>query len=190
MTPEEITERLAIHRWPSEDAERGHRAARLAAEAYGGATRDQGTPYIHHPIAVTEIVRDEAGLTAPGLLVVALMHDALEIDPSLECKITEALGSQVTRALRALTPEHRLAGRPRGRGDDEAYHHKIRGLSDELLAVKLADRLHNLRDMANSSNPDRVGRFLTQLRGFYLPLARSRAAACRAIAALTRALDI
>lgn len=188
MTPEQITTRLGIDTWDLADREHGLRAVEVAGRVYEGITRDQGTPYIDHPVAVTEILRDEASLPEPRVLVLALLHDALEVRPDAAAEITEQLGGVTTEALRALTPDHRLADRRRGPGDDAAYHRKIAALPDELLAVKLADRVHNLRDLAASTNPDRSHRFRTQLAGFYLPLARSRAGTNTAIAALAAIL--
>ncbi len=188
MIPEDVALALRVDDWPQADRERGHRAAARAVAVYAGATRDQGTPYLHHPVAVAEILRDEADLHAPELLVVAVLHDALEIRPDHERFITADLGQAVTAALRALTPDHRLAGRRRNPGDDEAYHRKVDALSGDLLAVKLADRLHNLRDLPASSNAMRADRFLAQLTGFYLPLADRRARGHTAIGALSRLL--
>lgn len=188
MTPEQITTRLGIDTWETAHREHGLRAVQVAGRVYEGVTRDQGTPYIEHPVAVAEILRDEATLTQPRVLVLALLHDALEVRPDAAAEITERLGSATTDTLRALTPDHRLAGRRREPGDDDAYHRKIASLPDELLAVKLADRVHNLRDLPASTNPDRDHRFRTQLVGFYLPLARTRAATNPAIASLAAIL--
>ncbi|WP_432824753.1 HD domain-containing protein [Dactylosporangium sp. CA-092794] len=188
MTPAQITARLHIDAWHTPDREHGLRAVQLADRVYKGATRDHGTPYIEHPVAVAEILRDEAGLYQPRTLVLGLLHDALEIRCDAVAEIADELGLATAEALRALTPDHRLAGRPRGPGDDDAYHRKIAALPDELLAVKLADRVHNLRDLPASANPDRTQRFRTQLIDFYLPLARTRAATSPAIDALATTL--
>lgn len=188
MSPELIITRLGIDTWDTADREHGLRAVQVAGRVYEGITRDQGTPYIQHPIAVAEILRDEVGLTQPRVLVLGLLHDALEVRPDAATEITEQLGVATTEALRALTPDHRLADRRRGPGDDDAYHRKIAALPDELLAIKLADRVHNLRDLPASTNPDRSHRFRTQLVGFYLPLARTRAATNPAIASLAATL--
>lgn len=123
---------------------------------------------------MAEILRDEAGLDQPQVLVIALLHDALEIRPGAAAEITGQLGVGTVSALQALTPDHRLAGRRRGPGDDEAYHRKVAALPDDLLAVKLADRAHNLRDLSASNDSERSSRFLSHLTDFYLPLARSR----------------
>lgn len=162
-------------------------AARLARDTFAGVVRDQGTSYIEHPVAVAVIVRDEAGLADPEDLIIALLHDALEVNREAEPSIRDALGDQFADKLRQLTPDHRLAGRRRQAGDDNAYHRKIANLDDRLLAVKLADRLHNVRDLPASTNPDRSARYLDQLDTFYLPLARERPHP--AIVALVTALD-
>jgi GTP pyrophosphokinase len=188
MTPEQITDRLRIQTWDAADREHGRRAVQVATHVYEGITRDQGTPYIEHPVAVAEILRDKAGLRQPRVLVLGLLHDALEVRPDAAAHITDRLGNATTEALRALTPDHRLAGRRRGPGDDDAYHAKIAALPDHLLAVKLADRVHNLRDLPSSTNPDRSRRFLTQLASVYLPLARTRGQDTPAIAALATLL--
>jgi guanosine-3',5'-bis(diphosphate) 3'-pyrophosphohydrolase len=188
MTPEQIITRLGIDTWDTANREHGLRAVQVASGIYEGITRDQGTPYIEHPVTVAEILRDEADLPQPRVLVLGLLHDALEIRPDAATQITEQLGAATTEALRALTPDHRLAGRRRGPGDDDAYHRKIAALPDEVLAVKLADRVHNLRDLPASTNPDRSHRFRTQLVDFYLPLARTRAATNPAIASLAAIL--
>jgi (p)ppGpp synthase/HD superfamily hydrolase len=187
VTPDDIAVRLGVSAWPQHDRERGLAAARLAHDAFAGVVRDQGTPYIEHPVAVAVIVRDEAGLDDSEDLIVALLHDAFEVNRDTEAGIRAALGDPVADAVRQLTPEHRLAGRLRQDDDDAAYHRKIAALDDRLLVIKLADRLHNLRDLPASTNPDRSARFLDQLDAFYLPLARQRRHP--GVAALTAALE-
>jgi GTP pyrophosphokinase len=72
-----------------------------------------------------------------------------------------------------MTPDHRLDQRPKQPTDETAWHAKTARLDPEALLVRLADRIHNLRDLRNSPNSDRRERFLTTLTGFYLPLART-----------------
>ena len=139
--------------------------------------------------AVAELLRDEVELTDPDILVRALLHDALEIRPTAGVYITEQLGQTTTDALIALTPDHRLAGRRRGPGDDEAYHRKVTALPDDLLAVKLADRVHNLRELPTSTNAGRGGRFLASLAGFYRPLVTDRGRTNPTIATLAALLS-
>jgi GTP pyrophosphokinase len=188
MTPDQITARIGVDAWDERARARGELAVRLASTVFDGIVRDQGTPYIEHPVAVAVIARDEAGVTDPDTLIVALLHDALEIDRNAEAGIRRELGDTCADALRALTPDHRLDGRRRQPGDDNAYHRKIAALPDDLALVKLGDRLHNLRDLGASTNPERGVRFLVQLKDFYLPLATERGTTHPGIAALAAAL--
>lgn len=188
MTFDEIIDRIAVGTWNAADRERGRRAVRLAEQVYEGISRDHGTLYIEHPVAVAEILRDEAGLTFPKVLLIGLLHDALEVRPDAAVEIAAQLGEPFVEVLRALTPDHRLAGRSRNPGDDDAYHRKVSGLPNQLLAIKLADRVHNLRELSLSNKPERSSRFRTQLVDFYLPLATARATTYQPIALLAALL--
>ena len=175
MTTAEIEARLGqlVHEGEG-DSGCIRRAAELAGVIYAGVTRDQGTPYVEHPIAVTRILFDEIGMREARLLAVALLHDALEIRPHSGQAIADRLGDDTVEALRAMTPDYRLESRVRRPEDDAAYRAKVRALPDQLLAVRLADRVHNLRELPASTNPDRHRRFLDQLAELYMPLADER----------------
>jgi len=159
--------------WNPTDRSRAHQAADLALTIYRGHTRDQGTPYLHHPLAVVTILRDELAVTTPTTLLLGLLHDALEVSPHSGPLLSSRLGNDFTERLRAMTPDHRLEQRPKRPGDEAAWRVKHARLDPELLLIRLADRIHNLRDLRNSSSPDRRTRFLATLTEFYLPLAEA-----------------
>jgi (p)ppGpp synthase/HD superfamily hydrolase len=52
-------------------------AYRLAEAAHRGQSRKHGTPYIGHPLAVAETLR-ELGIDNGEMLAAALLHDTLE----------------------------------------------------------------------------------------------------------------
>jgi GTP pyrophosphokinase len=72
-----------------------------------------------------------------------------------------------------MTPEHRLERRPKQPGDEVAWRAKTARLGPESLLVRLADRIHNLRDLPNSTDQGRRERFIAALVDFYLPLAEA-----------------
>ncbi|MGY5058671.1 HD domain-containing protein [Streptomyces sp. 900105755] len=162
---------LGFEDWPEPERERGRRATALAMTIYTGHVRDQGTPYINHPVRVVTILRNELGATDAELLILGLLHDALEISPSAEPLIASRLGTVITRRLRSMTPDHRLEQRPKQPRDAGDWHNKIGALGAEELLVRLADRIDNLRDLRHSPDPDRRARFLVGLTRTYLPLA-------------------
>ncbi|NDL61122.1 HD domain-containing protein [Phytoactinopolyspora sp. XMNu-373] len=170
---------LGAASWPPPDRRQARRASALALAAYDGHTRDQGTPYLAHPLAVVTILRTELHVTTPHTLVLGLLHDALEVTPGIADRIRTALGDDLVEQLRGMIPDHRLKQRAKCPGDEAAWRAKTLRLDDESLLVRLADRIHNLRDLQNSPDVRRRERFLAALADFYLPLAhdaRSRTA--------------
>ncbi|MGW0885351.1 HD domain-containing protein [Streptomyces sp. NPDC002671] len=166
-----MTDELGLSGWPQPERERGQRAAALATAIYAGHVRDQGTPYISHPVRVVTVLKNELGVTEPDLLILGLLHDALEVCPSAGPLIASGLGRAFAQRLRSITPDHRLERRPKQPWDADAWHDKIQALGPDELLVRLADRIDNLRDLRHSPDPDRRARFLSSLTRTYLPLA-------------------
>lgn len=166
-----MTDELGFKDWPEPERARGRLATTLATTIYAGHVRDQGTPYINHPVRVVTVLKDELGVTDPELLILGLLHDALEVAPSAERLIASHLGPALTQRLRYMTPDHRLEQRPKQPWDSDVWHNKIRCLGPEELLIRLADRIDNLRDLRHSPDPDRRTRFLDSLTSTYLPLA-------------------
>ncbi|KAB8166402.1 HD domain-containing protein [Streptomyces sp. 3MP-14] len=171
IDPDHILTALGAAAWNPDEQSRARVAGGLARAVYDGHTRDQGTPYLHHPLAVVTLLRTEIGLACPETLLLALLHDALEVAPEAETEISHQLGRPFTTRLRAITADHRLEQRPKSLDDDARWRAKQAALPPEDLLVRLADRLHNLRDLGASPNPDRRRRFLRNLHDFHLPLA-------------------
>ena len=121
--------------------ERYDRALAFAMKKHEGQFRIGGEPYITHPVAVAELIR-ETGL---GLdyQITALFHDLLEDTDASEEEILELGGSQVLEAVKLLTKE---------KGYSMADY--IAGIKANPMAfaVKAADRLHNLRCAIHTDN--------------------------------------
>ncbi|MFC9219514.1 hypothetical protein ACFT8W_01625 [Streptomyces hygroscopicus] len=96
-----ILNALGASAWPEADRVRAGKAAALAITAYASYTRDQGTPYIDHPLAVVAVLRAELKVTAPNTLLLGLLHDALEISPSVAPLLTACLGEDFVGVLQA-----------------------------------------------------------------------------------------
>ena len=76
-------------------------ALRYATEKHEGQKRKDGVPYIMHPVAVSEIVREWGyGLEYQ---VTALFHDLLEDTDAEESEIERIGGPEVLKAVRLLT---------------------------------------------------------------------------------------
>jgi GTP diphosphokinase / guanosine-3',5'-bis(diphosphate) 3'-diphosphatase len=108
------------------------------------------SPYINHPIALVAILAVEAGINDRDTLCAALLHDTLEdTDTSVE-ELTEAFGSVVAALVQEVTDDKRLPKAERKRRQVEHAAH----LSPKARLVKLADKIANLRDVADSPPAD------------------------------------
>lgn len=171
--------------WP--DPDRAATAAALAEDLYAGQVRDNGRPYLVHPVAVAHILRDQAHLHDPEVLLVALLHDVFEFHPEAAGRIATALGAAFCTRLQAQSPDHQLAGHKPDPQDRRAWQAKLATMAPDLFAIRLADRLDNLRGLPEAA-PHRRPRLLESLTVDVLPLAERRAAESAPIEALAALL--
>jgi (p)ppGpp synthase/HD superfamily hydrolase len=153
-----------------EDAERLEDAFRFAAAAHEGQTRDEGTPFIEHPVRVAAILWNELGCRDVDLLVAALNHDVVEdsglVDAAL---VASAFGERVAALVLDVTKEQVEAEDKPVR--DRAYLDRLPLLSRESRMLKLADRIDNLRSILHSGDLDKARRYLDVSRAEFIPLA-------------------
>jgi (p)ppGpp synthase/HD superfamily hydrolase len=139
-------------------------AYKFSKYGHRGQTRDDGvTRYFEHCKSVAWILADEAGLvTDPELIVMALLHDIREDTFILEPWLLERVfGIRVRVGLDALTKRH-----------GEGHEHYLDRLMDcpywQVHAVKLADRLQNLRSLYAVTAVKR-DRKLAETQELYVP---------------------
>ena len=99
-----------------------------------GQFRIGGEPYIMHPLAVAEIVRNQG--YGMDYQITALFHDLLEDTDATEEEIFDLGGARVLEAVRFLTKQ-----------EGYVMAEYVAGIRTNPIAfvVKAADRLHNLR---------------------------------------------
>jgi guanosine-3',5'-bis(diphosphate) 3'-pyrophosphohydrolase len=108
------------------------------------------SPYINHPIGLVSILAVEAGIYDRDTLCAALLHDTIEdTDTSFE-ELVEAFGGQVASLVQEVTDDKRLPKTERKLRQVEHAAH----LSPKARSVKLADKIANLRDVADSPPVD------------------------------------
>lgn len=111
-------------------------AALYARDAHRGQMRDDGTPFITHPIATYRIlsrVTDDQ-----NLLAAALLHDTIEDTATTYEQLKAQFGTDIADLVNEVTKE--------GAADSVGYTfprlHTQRG-----IMLKFADRLSNISDM-------------------------------------------
>ncbi len=131
--------------------ERGELALLLKALAFAAHKhRDQrrkdpeASPYINHPIALADVLVNEGGVTDVEVLAAALLHDTVEDTATAPGELADAFGSRVARIVAEVTDDKSLPKAERKRAQIE----HAGALSPEAKLVKLADKICNLRDVA------------------------------------------
>jgi (p)ppGpp synthase/HD superfamily hydrolase len=162
-TYEYLAERLQPHL--TDDALTQVRLAyEIAEAAHEGQMRDEGTPYIVHPVRVAVSLVDELEIYSPRLVSSALLHDVIEDSPLTRRQIAEMFGEEIAQVVWLLT-----------KFDDvslPAYLAAIEAASDTgATIVKLCDRLDNLRFLAHSPKAEKKRRYIRTTTDYYLPMA-------------------
>lgn len=120
------------------------RAADFAARKHRAQRRKNGDfPYINHPLGVARILSDEAGVTDGSVLAAAILHDTLEDTETTAAELTKEFGARIAAIVGEVSDDTSLSKVERKR--EQIRHAKH--LSVEARLVKLADKLHNLREL-------------------------------------------
>lgn len=108
------------------------------------------SPYINHPIALVSILAVEAGIDDPDVLCAALLHDTLEdTDTSIE-ELIENFGPAIAGIVAEVSDDKSLPKDERKRLQIEHAPQ----LSPPARLVKIADKIANLRDVADNPPAD------------------------------------
>ena len=126
-------------------------AVLFAMEKHRHQTRRDGSPYIAHPIRVAESLRTIGGVHDIEVVVAALLHDLIEDTDCEFDTIAHRFGTRVATLVSELSGDMRL---PKVERRQEVIE-RIRHASAEAKAIRLADRLDNLTDMAGFSEARR-----------------------------------
>lgn len=127
-------------------------AAHFSADKHRDQRRKDAaaTPYINHPLAVAAILANEVGIMDPDILVAAILHDTVEDTETSLDEIEQHFGSNVAKIVAQVTDDKSLPKLERKRLQIVNAAHK----TPEAKLLKLADKIANLRDMANQPPAD------------------------------------
>ncbi|MBV9539407.1 MAG: HD domain-containing protein, partial [Acidisphaera sp.] len=143
----------------------------FAAAAHAPQRRDNGDPYITHPVAVAEILAGYRLDTAS--IVTALLHDTIEDTPATLPEIERRFGATIAGLVDGVTKLTRLELQSDRTKQAENFRKLVLAMSRDIrvLIVKLADRLHNMRTLRFVPQQDRRRRIARETMEIYAPLA-------------------
>lgn len=153
----------------------GH-AYHLANASHEGQRRDEGQPFITHPIAVALILASELGFARDtDMISAALLHDAAEdsvLTPDED--ILPTFGARVTELVKGVTKVDEPSTRSRSARRSATLQRLFTAAHRDprVLILKLADRVHNMRSIAGIKDIKRQHRIAQETVDVYAPLSR------------------
>jgi (p)ppGpp synthase/HD superfamily hydrolase len=161
--------------------ERASDAAQLLAAALFSAEqhRDQRrkgvreTPYINHPLEVSERIVRVGGVHDIEVLVAAILHDTIEDTETTAEEIERHFGAPVAALVLEVTDDRSLTWMERKRLEIE----QAALVSPRAKLIKLSDKISNVAD--TETNPPSA--WSRQRRRDYLDFAEQIALGCRGV---------
>ena len=147
------------------------KAYNFALEAHKNQKRDEGIPYISHPVAVanilTELKLDSATITT------GLLHDTVEDTKATYDTVKKEFGKEVADLVDGVTKISALEEKAVENSRAENFRKLILATSKDIrvLLVKLADRLHNMRTIHYVKDENKKIRKAKETMEIYAPLA-------------------
>lgn len=119
------------------------RAAMFAAAAHAGQRRkNDGTPYVLHPLGVAHLIASVGGVRDRDVLVAAILHDVVEDTSATLDDVERSFGANVRDIVAEVTDDKTTSKLERKRAQVANAPRK----SHAAKVVKLADKLHNVTD--------------------------------------------
>ncbi len=147
------------------------KAYQFALNAHQNQKRDEGVPYIIHPVAVanilTELKLDSATITT------GLLHDTIEDTNVTYENVKKEFGEEVAKLVDGVTKLSELEEKASDNSKAENFRKLILATSKDIrvLLVKIADRLHNMRTIHFVKDKNKITRKAKETMEIYAPLA-------------------
>ena len=142
----------------------------FAYQLHEGQFRASGEPYIIHPVAVADLLRD-IGASA-GVIAAGFLHDVVEDTEVTAEEIEQHFGAEVRALVEGVTKLGGIHFTNHTEAQAENLRRMFLAMASDIrvVLVKLADRLHNMRTLG-ALKPEKQLRIARETREIYAPLA-------------------
>jgi GTP diphosphokinase / guanosine-3',5'-bis(diphosphate) 3'-diphosphatase len=146
------------------------RAFEFAYNLHKDQRRASGEPYICHPVAVAELLRDLGGGSA--MIAAGFLHDIVEDTEVTPEEIENLFGSEVRHLVEGVTKLSKFNFSSKTERQAENFRRMFLSMAQDIrvIVVKLADRLHNMRTLEHLADEKRR-RIARETREIFAPLA-------------------
>jgi (p)ppGpp synthase/HD superfamily hydrolase len=158
---------MGRYKFPKPEKFLMRKALDFARLAHNGQKREEGVPYITHPIRVANILMDELAAMRCDVVCTALLHDVIE-----DCGITlkelkNNFNDNVAQMVKLLTKDPSMENHKR------IYFEGILAANGDVKLIKISDRLDNLRSLRLVNNKAKIRRYIRETEKKYMPLAEA-----------------
>ncbi|PSB04716.1 RelA/SpoT family protein [Merismopedia glauca] len=146
------------------------RAFEFAYNLHKDQRRASGEPYICHPVAVAELLRDLGGGSA--MIAAGFLHDIVEDTEVTPEEIETRFGSEVRHLVEGVTKLSKFNFSSKTERQAENFRRMFLSMAQDIrvIVVKLADRLHNMRTLEHLPDEKRR-RIARETMELFAPLA-------------------
>jgi (p)ppGpp synthase/HD superfamily hydrolase len=152
------------------------KATEFALRFHGDQRRPTGAPYAEHLLEALEVLVRGAGVSDPGVLCAAVLHDVVEDTPCTIGDVRSAFGDRIADMVGWVTKPEPADGADKqaAQAAKEAYLGRLAGAPDDAILVKLADRASNVQTLRNLPSLPKQREYYAQTVRYIMPLAASR----------------
>ncbi|MEO1592968.1 MAG: bifunctional (p)ppGpp synthetase/guanosine-3',5'-bis(diphosphate) 3'-pyrophosphohydrolase [Cyanobacteria bacterium J06632_22] len=146
------------------------RAFEFAYQLHKGQRRASGDPYIDHPVAVAEILRELGGDSA--MIAAGFLHDVVEDTDVTADEIESNFGPEVRQLVEGVTKLSKYNFHSKTERQAENFRRMFLAMAQDIrvIVVKLADRLHNMRTLQHLP-AEKQRRIARETMDIFAPLA-------------------
>lgn len=161
-------------RFGAEQAEKMSEAVSFASRVHCNQKRDDGTPFVSHPLTVSSYLLD-MGMDAPTVIA-GVLHDTVEDGDNVQITdIEKMFGKEVAflvDGVTKLTKSGKQTYITKKQEQTENLRKLFLAIAEDVrvVIIKLADRLHNMRTI-DVCSPQKQARKAKETLEVYAPLA-------------------
>lgn len=141
-----------------------------ATKKHQGQFRQNGEPYIYHPIEVADILLD-LGLDVSAIGA-AFLHDTVEDTDATESEVATLFGEEIAELVMGVTKLAKITFKSKEDEQAENFRRMYFAMAKDLrvILIKLADRLHNMRTIGSKRRERQIA-IATETLEIFSPLA-------------------
>lgn len=140
-----------------------------AKSSHGSQKTKDGSSFLENHLfpVVVDILDNYDGEKFESIIVIALLHDALEDDLNMsEDKLSKLFPKYIVESVKTLTRHEPEVSK-------QQYMQKITESDYEIQIIKLADRVVNLElvERLRDTHPEKFNNYINETKELFLPLA-------------------